>query len=104
MFGEDIESIEPEEEYEESIAERAKTRRQNKQRTFAPPSPPKEDYFEETHRYLKHMKEKEKDRKKFSDEYDSSVPHRFKYNLIDKLDLKNLNKSMALANLSIYYT
>ena len=42
MFGEDIENIEPEEEYEESIAERVKTRRQNKetdrdtQRTFAP--------------------------------------------------------------------
>ena len=25
--------------------------------------------------------------------------HRFKYDLIDKLDLKNLNKNMALANL-----
>ena len=42
MFGENIENIEPEEEYEESIAERVKTRRQNKetnrdtQRTFAP--------------------------------------------------------------------
>ena len=37
-FGEDIESIEPEKEYEESIAERVKTRSQNKdtQRTFAP--------------------------------------------------------------------
>ena len=29
---------------------------------------------------------------------------RFKYNLIDKLDLKNPNKNMALGNLSIYYT
>ena len=28
----------------------------------------------------------------------------FKYDLIDKLDLKNPNKNMALANLSIYYT
>ena len=28
--------------------------------------------------------------------------NRFKYNLIDKLDLKNPNKNMALANLSIY--
>ena len=41
MFGEDIENIEPEEEYEESIAEGVKTRRQNKeidrdtQRTFS---------------------------------------------------------------------
>ena len=36
IFGEDIESIEPEEKYEESIAERVKTRTQNTQRTFAP--------------------------------------------------------------------
>ena len=41
LFGEDIENIEPEEKYEESIAERVKTRRQNTQRTFAPSSPPK---------------------------------------------------------------
>ena len=31
-------------------------------------------------------------------------PNRFKYNLIDKLDFKNPNKNMALANLSIYCT
>ena len=30
--------------------------------------------------------------------------HRFKYDLIDKLNLKNLNKNMALGSLSIYYT
>ena len=36
IFGEDIESIEPEKKYEKSIAERVKTRRQNTQRTFAP--------------------------------------------------------------------
>ena len=36
IFGEDFESIEPEEKYEESIAERVKTRRQNTHRTFAP--------------------------------------------------------------------
>ena len=30
--------------------------------------------------------------------------HRFKYDLIDKLDLKSPNKNMALGNLSIYYT
>ena len=34
----------------------------------------------------------------------TSVPHRFKYGLIDKLDLKNPNKNMALVSLSIYYT
>ena len=33
----------------------------------------------------------------------TSELNRFKYNLIDKLDLKNPNKNMALANLSIYY-
>ena len=31
-------------------------------------------------------------------------PHRFKLDLTDKLNLKNLNKNMVLANLSIYYT
>ena len=30
--------------------------------------------------------------------------HRFKYDLTDKLDFKNPNKNVALANLSIYYT
>ena len=30
--------------------------------------------------------------------------NRFKYDIIDKLDLKNPNKNMALANLNIYYT
>ena len=34
----------------------------------------------------------------------TNEPHRFKYDLIDKLDLKNPNKNIALANLSIYYT
>ena len=29
-------------------------------------------------------------------------PNRFKYDLIDKLDLKNPNQNMALVNLSIY--
>ena len=34
----------------------------------------------------------------------TNEPSRFKYDLIDKLDLKNPNKNMALVNLSIYYT
>ena len=34
----------------------------------------------------------------------TSEPHRLKYNLIDKSDLQNPNKNMALASLSIYYT
>ena len=34
----------------------------------------------------------------------SNESHKFKYDLIDKLDLRNPNKNMALANLSIYYS
>ena len=34
----------------------------------------------------------------------TSEPYKFKYDLIGKLDLRNPNKNMALANLSIYYT
>ena len=34
----------------------------------------------------------------------ASEPHRFKFGLTDKINLKNPNKNMALANLSIYYT
>ena len=67
LFGE---YIEPEEKYEKSIAERVKTRRDT-QRTFAPSSPPKEDYSAETDEYLKYLEEQEKDRVQFSDDYDS---------------------------------
>ena len=31
-------------------------------------------------------------------------PHRFRLSLADKRNLKNLNKNIALGNLSIYYT
>ena len=34
----------------------------------------------------------------------TNEPYKIKYDLIDKLDLKNPNKNMALANLSICYT
>ena len=34
----------------------------------------------------------------------TNEPYEFKYDLIDKLDLRNPNKNIALANLSIYYT
>ena len=34
----------------------------------------------------------------------TNEPHRFKLDLTDKLNLKNPNKNMALANLNIYYT
>ena len=66
------ESIEPEEKYEESIAERVKTRKQNIQKTFAPSSPPKKDYSKETADYLKYMEEQEKGEKRFSNDYDSN--------------------------------
>ena len=34
----------------------------------------------------------------------TSAPHKFELDLADKLNLKNPNTNMALANLSIYYT
>ena len=34
----------------------------------------------------------------------TSEPYRFKLNLKDKINLKNPNQNMDLANLSIYYT
>ena len=69
IFGEDLESIEPEEKYEESVAERvkAKPRKQN-----APLSPPKKDYSKEAADYLKYIEEQEKGQKRFSDDYDSN--------------------------------
>ena len=72
IFGENIESIEPEEKYEENIEKRVKTRRQNTQRTFALSSPPKKDYSAETTDDLKYMEEQEKGQKRFSDDYDSN--------------------------------
>ena len=68
MFREDTES---KEKYEESIAERVKTKRDT-QRTFAQSSPPKKGYSTENDEYLKYMEEQEKDRKKFSDQFDSN--------------------------------
>ena len=57
LFGNDLENIEP---------------KDNKKRTFVPPSPPKEDYSAEANEYLKYQEEQEKDRVRFSDDYDSS--------------------------------
>ena len=34
----------------------------------------------------------------------TSAPHRFRLTLADKLNLKDPDKNMALANLSTYYT
>ena len=73
MFGEDVESIEPEEKYEESIAERVKKQKtQNTQKTFAPSSPSKIDYPKATADYLEYMEGQEKAQKRFSDDYDSN--------------------------------
>ena len=53
IFGEDIESIEPEEKYEESIAERVKKqKRQDTQKTFAPSSQSKIDSSKATADFL----------------------------------------------------
>ena len=72
LFGEDIESIEPEEKYVESIAERAKTRKQNTQKTSAQSSPSKIDSSKATADFLEHMKKEKKGQKRFSDDYDSN--------------------------------
>ena len=39
-----------------------------------------------------------------ADEPEQDEPHKFIYKFTGKLNLKNPNKNMALANLSIYYT
>ena len=69
LFGEDLESIEPEEKYEESIAERVKTkpRKQN-----ASSSLPKKDYSKEVADYFEYIEEQEKGQKGFSNDYDSN--------------------------------
>ena len=73
ISGEDIKSIEPEEKYEERIAERVKKqKRQDAQKTFAPSSPSKIDYSKATADYLKYMEEQEKGQKRFSDDSDSN--------------------------------
>ena len=69
MFGEDIESIEQKEEYEEGIAERVKTR---PRKQHASSSLPKIDSSEAAADFLKHMKKEKEDQKKFSDDYDSN--------------------------------
>ena len=98
IFGEDLESIEPEEKYQENIEERVKTRRQN-----APSSPPKIDYSKEAADYLKYMEEQEKDQKRFSDDYDSEWSNG-SGNVMDKTKgtgLKILNDKQMLNRLPI---
>ena len=94
IFGEDLESIEPEEKYEESVVERVKTRRQN-----APSSPPKEAAD-----YLKYIEEQEKGQKRFSDDYDSNGWSSGSGNVVSKskgAGLKILNNKQMLNCLPI---
>ena len=101
IFGEDLESIEPEKKYEESIAERVKT---GKQKTFAPSSPPKKDYSKEAADYLKYIEEQEKGQKRFSDDYDSNGWSSGSGNVVSKAKgagLKILNNKQMLNRLPI---
>ena len=73
LFGEDIESIEPEEKYQESIAEKVKKqKRQDTQKTFTPSSLSKIDSFKATADFLEYMKKEKEGQKRFSDDYDSN--------------------------------
>ena len=101
MFGEDIESIEPEEKFEESVAERVKTK-PRKQDALS--SLPKKDYSEETADHLKFMEEQEKGQKRFSDDYDSSGWPRGSGNVVSKAkgtSLKMLTNKQMLNRLPI---
>ena len=104
LSGEDIESIKPEEKYEESIAERVKTRKQNTQKTSAPSIPPKKDYSEETADYLKYIEEQEKGKKRFSDDYDGNGSSSGSWNVVSKAKgtgLKVLTDKQMLNRLPI---
>ena len=95
ILGEDLESTEPEEKYQENIEERVKTRRQN-----TSSSSPKKDYSAEAADYLKYMEEQEKGQKRFSDDYDSNGSG----NVVSKAKgtgLKILTNKQMLNRLSI---
>ena len=101
MFGEDIESIEPEEKFEESVAERVKTRPRKQN---ASSSLPKIDSSEETADHLKFMEEQEKGQKKFSDNYDSNGWSSGSGNVVSKAkgtSLKILTNKQMLNRLPI---
>ena len=95
IFGEDIESIEPEEKYDKSIAERVKIRKQNTQ---------KKDYSKEAADYLKYTEEQEKGQKRFSDDCDSNGWSSGSGNVVSKAKgagLKILNNKQMLNRLPI---
>ena len=95
IFGEDIESIEPEEKYDESLAERVKIRKQNTQKKY---------YAKEAADYLKYIEEQEKGQKRFSDDYDSNGWPSGSGNVASKVKgsgLKILNNKQMLNRLPI---
>ena len=95
IFGEDIESIEPEEKYDESLAERVKIRKQNTQKKY---------YAKEASDYLKYIEEQEKGQKRFSDDYDSNGWPSGSGNVASKVKgsgLKILNNKQMLNRLPI---
>ena len=90
-----------EEKYEESAAERVKTkpRKQN-----ASSSLPKKDYSEKAADYLKYTEEQEKGQKRFSDDYDSNGSSTGSGNAVSKAKgtgLKILNDKQMLNRLLI---
>ena len=89
IFRGDIESIEPEEKYEESIAERVK-KKQDTQKISAPSSPPKKDYSEETADFLEHMQKEKEGQKRFSDDYDSNGWSRGSGNVVSEAKVAGL--------------
>ena len=105
LFGEDIESIEPEEKYQESIAERVKNqKRQDKQKTFASSSPSKIDSSKATANFLEYMKKEKEGQKRFSDDSDSSGSSSGSVNVVSKAKgagLKILSNKQMLNRLPI---
>ena len=105
LFGEDIESTEPEEKYEESIAERVKKqKRQDTQKTFAPSSPSKIDSSKATADFLEYMKKEKEGQKRFSDDYDSNGWFSGSGNVVSKAKgagLKILTNKQMLKGLPI---
>ena len=104
LFEEDIESIEPEEKYEESIAERVKTRKQNTQKTFASSSLSKIDSSKATADFLEHMKNEKEGQKRFSNDYDNNGWSSGSQNVVSKAKdagLKILTDKQMLNRLPI---
>ena len=105
IFGEDIESIEPEEKYEESIAERVKKqKRQDTQKTFAPSSSSKIDSSKATANFLEYMKKEKEGQKRFSNDYDSNGWSSGSGNVVSKVKgagLKILTDKQILNRLPI---